>query len=75
MCFQEANCYKCEYYVHPDNASEEEPVCDVEERIALALEEEFPYEWLDENIHISKYYCRKRLGKEPKPQKGDVKYE
>jgi hypothetical protein len=60
--FLEKNCENCPFYVYYGEATEERPVCDIEESIAMGLEEVFPYEWLDENGEMSRYDCRKKQG-------------
>lgn len=68
-CFLERNCYNCPFYVHYDEATEDNPVCNIEEQIALSgmtEDVEFPYEWLDENGSMARYDCRKRLGLDKK---------
>lgn len=63
--FQDSNCFECQHYVHFEDATEGNPVCDVEERIVLAsfgAEELFPFEWLDSNENISRFDCRKKNG-------------
>jgi hypothetical protein len=70
-CFLEQNCEKCHFFVYYEDATEKNPVCSIEDRIAQssALDREeaikiFPYEWLDKNDSMSLYNCRKHLGKE-----------
>lgn len=60
--FLERNCEKCPFYVYYDDATVENPVCQIEESIAMGLEEAFPYEWLNPNGYMARYDCRKRIG-------------
>jgi len=62
--FLERNCYKCKHYVHYDEATEENPVCQIEEDIVLSSVSDvaFPYEHLIENDSMSRYDCKKKLG-------------
>lgn len=66
--FLERNCDKCTHFVDYEDSSIENPCCPIEEDIATAMYEEsvFPHDWLDENGSISRYDCRKRLGKDSK---------
>jgi hypothetical protein len=61
-------CGDCPHFVPFEEATDERPVCPVEERIALASATggDFPSEWLDENDHMQRYDCRKKAGLEPK---------
>lgn len=64
--FINKNCDNCPLYVYYDEATEEKPVCQIEEDIALGGIVRFPYEWLDKNDEMSRYDCRKKQGLDKK---------
>ena len=51
MVFQEQNCDRCGHYVDWEEATPDNPVCPIEERLAAAMFDEsvFPHEHLAEN--------------------------
>ena len=60
MSFLEVNCLRCKKFVHPDDATEENPCCPIEEAIALAgcgIDEGFPWDKLTENGYMHRYDC------------------
>ena len=64
--FMGRNCEKCPHYVDYGEATEESPVCSIEEVIILnsVSDVAFPYEHLIENDSMARYDCKKRLGAE-----------
>lgn len=60
--FLDSNCYQCPLCVDYDKVSKDNPVCPIEERIALAGAGEvnkFPYEHLRKNDTMPTYSCLK----------------
>jgi len=67
--FLEKNCLKCSHFVHPEEVTDEQSACEIENRIALCgIDPNVipPLEWLDENEFMHRYDCRKKSGNEPK---------
>ena len=62
--FMGRNCEKCPYYVDYGEATEENPVCSIEEDISIGGIKKFPKVWLIENGTMARYDCKKRLGVE-----------
>jgi hypothetical protein len=64
-CFIGRECNTCPHYVHYTEATKENPVCPIEERIAevaagIKEEKDFPYEFLKEDGTMAVYQCTKR---------------
>ena len=64
--FLVTNCEDCPHYVHYNEATKENPACEIENDIALSSMSDvaFPYKHLIENGTMAKYDCKKRLGVE-----------
>jgi len=59
-CFMEYNCFRCKKYVHFEDATPENPVCPIEEAIALAgwgETKDFPAYKLIPNGYMHRYDC------------------
>ncbi|MGO4369354.1 hypothetical protein AB4Z21_00910 [Paenibacillus sp. MCAF20] len=67
--FLDSQCGECPHFVHFEDATEDRPVCEVEEKIALcSIAEHYkpPLEWLDGNGFMHRYDCRKKAGLPPR---------
>lgn len=67
MGFLESNCLQCKNFVRPNEATPENPVCKIEEAVALAgigETENFPVDELIPNGRVYRYDCRQKVARE-----------